>query len=197
MVFLLSVYIDDLLCQYTELKSRPRASQRSIRNIRIWLSDNYSPIHPLEAEFINKPSDLVSLARSPKPPFQRLVEQLIFVPARLFYGSTPPHGLNDAVDTLASLMIFLVAAAMLVAPLWILAMVVVEDPFDRLATVTGFLVLFLAMFTWGTLARPFEILAATAGYVSCLPFCIAFCGENAPCGHGETANSFCYVYFFY
>lgn len=86
------------------------------------------------------------------------------IPARLFYGSATPWGVEGAADTLASVLIFLAASAMLVAPLWILAMVV-EDPFDRLATVTGFLVLFLAMFTWGTMARPFEILAATAGSV--------------------------------
>ncbi|KAM7207185.1 hypothetical protein V8F20_002451 [Naviculisporaceae sp. PSN 640] len=158
---------DDLLCQYTTLKSRPRAPQRNIHNIRVWLSDNYSPIHPLEAEFINSPSDLVSLTKAPRSPFQRLVEKCVLMPARLFFASATPQGVESAVDTLASVLVFLAATTMIVAPLWILAMVV-EDPFDRLATVTGFLVLFLGMFIWGTMARPFEILAATAGYAAVL-----------------------------
>jgi hypothetical protein len=34
---------------------------------------------------------------------------------------------------------------------------------QKLATITAFLVVFLAILTWGTLAKPFEILAATAG----------------------------------
>jgi len=72
------------------------------------------------------------------------------------------HASDEHVDTLASFMIFFAATIMLIAPLWILALVA-EESLHRLGTITGFLVLFLAILTWGTLARPFEILAATAG----------------------------------
>jgi hypothetical protein len=68
---------------------------------------------------------------------------------------------DEHVDVIASLMIFCSATTMLIVPLWILA--ILEQIFHKLATITAFLVIFLAILTWGTLARPFEILAATAG----------------------------------
>jgi hypothetical protein len=50
---------------------------------------------------------------------------------------------------------------MLIAPLWILEFV--HGSMNRLAVITGFIVLFLWLIAFGTAARPFESLAATAG----------------------------------
>lgn len=71
------------------------------------------------------------------------------------------HGSDKQVDSLASVIIIVSAAVMLIAPLWILA--VLESLHQKLAVITTFLVVFLAILTWGTLSKPFEILAATAG----------------------------------
>lgn len=170
---------DELISHYSSLKSRPRASKTALKNMRTWLKNNNSPIHPLEAEFINNNNaDLITMAGSPKSIIRRLAEQCIILPTRGLFGAVPTQSVNqhhatfrtnihasdEHVDTLASFMIFLAATAMLIAPLWLLALVA-EEPLHRLGTITGFLVLFLIILTWGTLARPFEILAATAGYV--------------------------------
>jgi hypothetical protein len=56
---------------------------------------------------------------------------------------------------------------MLLIPLWVLS--VMESIFHKLAVITIFVVAFLAFMTWATLARPFEILASTAGYVKQIP----------------------------
>ncbi|KAM7185330.1 hypothetical protein V8F33_012448 [Rhypophila sp. PSN 637] len=151
---------DDLLNQYITLKSRPRASQPTINKIRKWLSNHFNPIHPLEADFINNDTDLLTLAKPPRSPLKRLLEKCITLPARLL---APPENVDAAVEILTSLLIVLAAGGMFLAPLWTLAMVV-EDPFDGLVSTTGFLVVFLTVFTFGTTARPFEVLAATAGY---------------------------------
>ncbi|KAK4215345.1 hypothetical protein QBC37DRAFT_419460 [Rhypophila decipiens] len=162
---------DDLLSQYTTLKSHPEASKRSIKTIRTWLSNHFNPIHPLEADFINNNDDtdlITLLANSPtsRSPFKRSIEKCILLPAARSLPASlapPDNHVDAAVEILASLLIVLAAGGMFLAPLWTLAMVV-EDPFDRLVSITGFLVVFLTVCTFGTTARPFEVLAATAGY---------------------------------
>jgi len=58
--------------------------------------------------------------------------------------------------------IFLAAITMLIAPLWILTKT--ESLNQKLGIITTFLMLFLGVLNWGTVSRPFDILAATAGY---------------------------------
>lgn len=72
-----------------------------------------------------------------------------------------PQGSDEQVDSLASVTIFVSAMVMLIAPLWVLA--VVESLYQKLGVITAFLLVFLAILAWGTLSKPFEILAATAG----------------------------------
>ena len=57
--------------------------------------------------------------------------------------------------------ILLVGLLMLIAPLWILE--IVHGSSQRLAVITGFIILFLALVVFATAARPFESLAATTG----------------------------------
>lgn len=55
---------------------------------------------------------------------------------------------------------------MLIAPLWILQYIYGEqaDMKARLEIITGFLIGFTALLSIVTVARPFEVLAATAAY---------------------------------
>ncbi|KAK3325077.1 hypothetical protein B0H66DRAFT_599263 [Apodospora peruviana] len=71
-------------------------------------------------------------------------------------------GKDEHVDVLAVVAILFTASVMLIAPLWILA--VIEDMFKKLGVITAFVFVFLGVLVWGILARPFETLAATAGY---------------------------------
>ncbi len=76
-------------------------------------------------------------------------------------AETTVHGKDEHVDVLAAVSVFITAVVMLILPLWTLA--VVDDMFKKLGVITAFLVVFLAVLVWGTLSRPFEVLAATAG----------------------------------
>ena len=59
----------------------------------------------------------------------------------------------------------LLGLAMLIGPLWWLQHISQHDnPQYRLAVTTGFLVLFTFLLTLLTVAKPFEVLAATAAY---------------------------------
>lgn len=69
---------------------------------------------------------------------------------------------DEPVDSLMTVGIFATAVVMLITPLWILA--TIGETTQKLKVITVFLVVFLAVLNWGTLARPFEILVATAGY---------------------------------
>ena len=56
--------------------------------------------------------------------------------------------------------------AMLIAPLWLLQYVYTAEPNlkTRLGVITGFLVAFTLLLSVMVVARPFEVLAATAAY---------------------------------
>jgi hypothetical protein len=73
------------------------------------------------------------------------------------------YGTDQPIDSLAAVGVFLVAFVALVIPLWVLA--IVEDTFKRLGIITAFVTVLLGVLTSATLARPFEILAVTSGYV--------------------------------
>ena len=70
-------------------------------------------------------------------------------------------GRDEPVEVIAACAVFLTAVVALIVPLWTLA--VVDDMFKKLGVITAFLLFFLVVLVCGTLARPFEVLAATAG----------------------------------
>ena len=69
----------------------------------------------------------------------------------------------DRIFTCATLVLGL---AMLVGPLWWLQHLSMDHPNPRaqLEVITGFLVMFTIMLSMLTVAKPFEVLAATAAY---------------------------------
>ena len=67
---------------------------------------------------------------------------------------------DERVDGFISVVIAFVGLAMLIAPLWILEYT--NSSRASLAWITGFIVLFLCLVTYATVAKPFETLGATA-----------------------------------
>lgn len=103
------------------------------------------------------------------------MEQGIIIPSTRFFQSRKPgqdpsipaHSTTTRIDdgplnAFASTSVFVAAITMLIAPLWILTKTEIMD--QKLGIITAFLMLFLGVLNWGTVSRPFEILAATAGY---------------------------------
>lgn len=159
----------DMVLSYRELKSVPRAPTESIKNINTWLCNNNFPIEEKEVEFL-KAEDLITVAPSRKSFLRKVFERCIFIPTKGLFGllgsrdgpdETNVYGRDEPVDAMAAVTIFAVGIILLIAPLWILANT--HDMNTRLGIITAFIAVLLGVLTSGTLAKPFEILAATAG----------------------------------
>lgn len=159
------------------LKERQNAPQANVRNVKQWLKNNPGAIDKDEASFINC-VDVFTVSKPEKSYVRRCFEQRVLywvfrilglgpksaaVPGPFDPGPTTVRGDDSQVDTLATISVFAAAGFMLIAPLWILANL--HNTIQKLVVITVFSTVFLAVMNWGTLARPFEILAATAGYV--------------------------------
>ncbi|KLU85647.1 hypothetical protein MAPG_04669 [Magnaporthiopsis poae ATCC 64411] len=76
-------------------------------------------------------------------------------------------GPDKHIDIAANIFVFFAGVGMLITPLWILPRM--GNQLDKkLGTITAFLLLFLIFMKCGTVASPFEVLAATAGYAAVL-----------------------------
>jgi len=74
---------------------------------------------------------------------------------------------DERIDIFVTFTSVIIGLAMLIAPIWILAY---TDPVAaKLAIITAFILLFLALVSFGTSAKTFESLAATAAYVPQTP----------------------------
>lgn len=128
-----------------------------------------------ETAFIQHDGELLSVSR-PKSVARQWFEQHIVYSTRAFLGlfrrAAHPHpGLqgtqqvylfdDSAVDTSASIAIFVMVVIMLITPLWILQKL--QEMQSKLVVITIFIILCQAFLTAATMGRPFERLAATAG----------------------------------
>jgi len=170
--------LDQLLVHFIKLKGRSSAPNLNRKNIKLWLENRYNPIQAKEVEFVNA-NDLITAAKSSKSTARQIFEQYILAPTWGLFGmlshrSPPPGsptghiqttvvGRDEPVEAIAAGAIFITAALALIAPLWTLA--VVDDMMKKLGVITAFVFFFLVVLVFGTLARAFEILAATAGQV--------------------------------
>jgi len=167
-----SFNIDGLLCKYLHLKAAPGPQKSTVQHMKRWLSNRNHPIDPKEVSFLNQ-RDIISVSLTQKSPLRAAVEQKILIPImRFIWGrpgqdpSLPAHKtttyLSDhQMNIFSTISVFAAAITMLIAPLWILTQADATE--QKLGIITSFLVVFICVLNWGTLARPFEIFAATAG----------------------------------
>ncbi|GAB1310727.1 hypothetical protein MFIFM68171_00937 [Madurella fahalii] len=172
---------DEMLSRYIALRARSKARHASIKCAKTWLHNKNGPIEEKEVRFLET-EDLVPVASTQKPQIRYLVEQKAWLPMtrwiRLLSRRTRPtddrpvdHHLtvqqdDEDMDVAADVFVFLAAGVMLIMPLWVLAGL--EQLTAKLAVITGFVVMCLVTLNWGTLARPSETLAVTAGYSAVL-----------------------------
>lgn len=79
------------------------------------------------------------------------------------------HYISDhRIDLFINMIITAVGLVMLITPLWILAFV--KPMTSRLSIITAFICVFLLLVTSLSVARPSELLAATAAYVFAIGF---------------------------
>lgn len=67
---------------------------------------------------------------------------------------------DKRIDRFITVVIVVVGMMMLIAPMWILQSL--ADQTQKLGTITAFIVVFLGLISYTSVAKPFEALAATA-----------------------------------
>lgn len=83
-----------------------------------------------------------------------------------FELQTAIYNKESRIDKIVTCAIIVIGLAMLLVPLWLLQYYTSEgmDTRPKLGIITAFLIAFAALFSIVTVARPFEVLAATAAY---------------------------------
>lgn len=177
---LLLTHPDELLLLYSALRSHPSVPKRSVESVSNWLYNAQNAILDKEVSYIGKKSDLVQLVPMSKTPLRQLLEKWAWFRRANLWKKTPPdlpaytsaypgtvHYSSDArIDRFIGVTVTLLGLAMLIAPLWTLAYT--GTKYKRMSIITGFIVLFLGLLAFTTVAKPFESLAAAAAYSAIL-----------------------------
>jgi hypothetical protein len=154
--------------------------KRHVTSISTWLSNEQNAILDEETAYISKTSDLVQLVPKAITPLRQLLERSSRFRLSRLWAKRPPdlpthsvsnsetvHYSSDArIDRYIGVTITVLGMGMLIAPLWVLAYT--GAMWKRLCVITGFIVLFLCLVAFTTVARPFESLAASAAYAAVL-----------------------------
>lgn len=156
------------------MRSQPRVPKRHIRSLSNWFYNTENAILDEEAGYISQRHDLVQLVPKSNTPLRQLLERSSRFRLWSIWKKPPPkhasenfphpetlHYSSDArVDGCIGITITILGMIMLILPLWILA--ITEGTIERLSIIIGFIVLFLCLIAFTTVARPFESLAAAA-----------------------------------
>lgn len=124
-----------------------------------------------ERRFITQ-EDLINISKSDKASMRQFLERhIVFRLHWLWKKDLPPdtqdvdrkvrrYGSDERIDFITTIAILVVGMIMLVVPIWILA--IITMPYTKLGVITAFIVVFLVVVSYATVARPSETLAATA-----------------------------------
>lgn len=172
---------NDLLIQHTTLRSHPKVPQFDIDSLKNWLYNAQKAINPEEVSYLDEQHDLLSVvpATAASPLRQFLDHSSKFTFMKIWRKKTPQraeafwvypetlHYSSEArMERFVTLMITVLGMAMLIVPLWALA--ITPGTMKRLGIITGFVLLFTALVAGTTVAKPFETLAAAAAYSAVL-----------------------------
>ncbi|KAL6722304.1 hypothetical protein ACLMJK_001411 [Lecanora helva] len=170
------------LLDHSALKARPNASAFQIKNVTQWLKNANRPIREEEVAFLNEEDDLIPVVPKQKTPIRRLMDRWSRIKtvwpfrdrkrnARFFKDKdfemrTTIYNRDSIFDKTTTCLIMVFGLGMLIGPLWWLQNLSAHQPNlqARLIVITCFLVLFTVLLGIFTVAKPFEVLAATAAY---------------------------------
>lgn len=160
------------MLQHSELRNRPPVLKRNVDNLETWSGDyQHAAILTSETEYTKHPYDLFSLSPTPESPLRSLLQRSRHFRGLLIWkqknfdpdikrDTNVSLSSDSKIDSFVSGTIMSLGLAMLIAPLWVLAFV--NDLVQKLGVITAFIVLFVALISFTTTAKPFESLAAAA-----------------------------------
>jgi hypothetical protein len=163
---------DTILLAHSELRARGPALKRNIANVDNWFENNQGAIVQDEANFIKHREDLFTISTTRKPTIRHFLESHVVFRLHWLWKKEPPPDTRQAdrdtrqyisdekMDLVATVTIIFVGLAMLIVPIWVLA--ILTGPYTKLGVITCFIVVFLVVVLYATVATPSEALAASA-----------------------------------
>ncbi|KAK0644301.1 hypothetical protein B0T16DRAFT_460373 [Cercophora newfieldiana] len=167
---------NEFLVTYSQVNSWSTAQKYHTQNLDNWFWNHRGAICEEEQEFASHKDDLVAVLNRPKTPLRQLIEKFMpLLDTRLFRSApreqhvsspTTVYLSNKRLDAVVFGVVITLGLLLLLGPMWTLHFVV--DGVKRLGIITGFIFLFTALLSSATIAKPFEVLAATAAYAAVL-----------------------------
>ena len=162
---------DDLVLQHSQLKAHPPVAKKDLSSLENWFYNNGNAILEAETDYIKRSSDLFSVVPKSKSPLRVLLEhsrrfrllklwQDENVDGTVHSDEDVHYTSDEKIDRFIATFIMVLGLIMLIAPLWILAFL--GGLVQRLGVISAFIVLFVALISVTTVAKPFESLAAAA-----------------------------------
>lgn len=152
------------------------APPQDIQSLLNWHTNHNScAIAEQESNYLSQKHDLISLVPKIKTPLRRLLERSgnfklhwlwkdKDVPELPLYDQKEVRLFSDRkIDRFITVIITALGTVMLIIPLWVLPNL--KHMNAKLGTITAFVVVFLGLIAYATVAKPFESLAAAAAYV--------------------------------
>ncbi|MCJ1432761.1 hypothetical protein MMC27_002118 [Xylographa pallens] len=167
---------NQFILNHAQMKARPDATKHQVNNVKAWLFNNEHAIREDEASFIEAEGDLVPVVPKIKVPLRRLIERSDFMHLLRVNKSNGPRSKttiytdDTRVDKVVTFTVMSTGLGMLIGPLWWLQQITADESNlqSRLGIITGFIVCFAGILSIVTVAKPFDVLAATAAYSAVL-----------------------------
>ncbi|KAI8623321.1 hypothetical protein F5Y19DRAFT_468605 [Xylariaceae sp. FL1651] len=166
------------LIQQSSLREYMRAPPRDIQSLRTW-HENHPNITTNEEEhsYLREKQDLIRMRLDEKTPLRRWIDNSSILRALALWrkrsqiASTDEtenvsYYSNAVMDFFASAIIFTIGGIIIVMPIWVL--LGLNGIVDKVGAITVFIVAFLAVLSFVLVAKPFEVLGATAAYAAVL-----------------------------
>lgn len=170
---------DDLLIQQATSQGHSRVPKRDIESVANWHHNTPHGILEAETVYLRHAHDLIRVVPKGLSPMRRILEKTTHFRLLKFWESKDPplprysahpeelrYSSDEGIDKTIALTITALGMLMLIAPLWVLN--ATNWPQARLGVITGFVMLFLGLIAFTTVARPWESLAAVAAYSAVL-----------------------------
>lgn len=158
------------MLQQTQIKKHPTASAQDIRSLQNWhYNHQYRAIDTAEQAYLSHTRDLFSVIPKDRTPLRRLLEKSASFRIHWLWREEKPPDLllydrdevkytsDKKINAFTTVLILTVGVAMIVAPMWILEYQ--KTAATKLGTITAFVVAFLGMISYASVAKPFEVLA--------------------------------------
>ena len=158
------------MSSFSQIRTWRSAQKYQIENIEAWFWNHPTAIVKEEQEFVRKAGDVVALVARVKSPLRLLLEKFSSVlTCSLFRAKqrtdqvqspTTSYYSNTKFDAFVTAVLIFSGILLLLGPMWTLQYM--TNNTKRLGVITAFILLFTSLLASATVAKPFEVLAATA-----------------------------------